>query len=193
MIPTLSSLSVRITRVGRLRHQAFPSGSKNSTSASKSSPDFRNPPANQYLLPLVSLFQLFVAFCKFTAYRPYTPSQHSERLPLLFSRGCWHRIARDFERRSSLILSSSCEVYSVKAFRSSTDYCWVRVLSPLPKIPHCSSHGKDKNLVSVSLWPIIFSRRLSIVGLAGPLHHQLPKLNTLSVHQMAIYLFTSPN
>lgn len=31
-----------------------------------------------------------------SAYAPFTPSHHEQRLPPLFYRGCWHRVAQDY-------------------------------------------------------------------------------------------------
>ena len=64
-------------------------------------------------------------------------SHHDKRLLPLFSRGCWHRVARSFHQAKSIISRLVSEVYIIVAFRSSTDSGSFSLFSSLTISPYC--------------------------------------------------------
>ena len=95
MLPTLSSLSVSKSPVGRLRHRC----SSEYLRISPLHSEFRQPllhsrktvsTAVHGLSPWISQLTCFPACA------PFTPSNSGQRLPPTYYRGCWHVVSRGF-------------------------------------------------------------------------------------------------
>ena len=122
-----------------------------------------------------------------TAYAPFTPSYSGQRSPPTSYRGCWHVVSRDFSLGTFLssipasLYSPNSEVYIPKDFflhAASLDQTFVHC----PKFPTAASR-RSRTRVSVPLWPIMLSHRLSVVGLVG-----LYPTNYLMEHRSLIWL-----
>ena len=93
MLPTLSSLSVRIVPERRLRHRP----SSRSLRISPLHREFRAPlPSSSLAVPsdLSGLSPKISRRAYQTAYAPCTPSKSEQRLPPSYYRGCWHEVSR---------------------------------------------------------------------------------------------------
>ena len=172
MLPWLSCLSVSICPGDRLRSWC-------------SSRYLRIPPLHlEFHLPLqysrktvleasyrLSLYIKLLTY--FPAYSPFTPSDSEQRLPPTYYRGCWHVVSRGFlewyrhvQRYYSLNFSShSTELYNPKTFiahaallRQTFVHC--------AKFPTAASR-RSLGRVSVPVWPITLSGRLTIKALVG--------------------------
>ena len=112
-----------------------------------------------------------------TAYELFTPNNSGQRSHPTYYRGCWHVVGRCFfstyrqpaENRPSSIAK---EVYNPKAviphaalLRQASAHC--------ARFPTAASR-RSLGRVSVPVWPITLSGRLSVVALVG--HHPTNKL-----------------
>ncbi len=110
------------------------------------------------------------------AYTPFTPNKSEQRLPLPCYRGCWHGISRGLfpgSRHlpgipSELYSSPGKELYNLTAF-------FVHAASLRQGFPHCgrflaAASRRSLGRVSVPVWPITLSGRLSIVALVRLYH-----------------------
>ena len=108
-----------------------------------------------------------------TTYLPFTPNDSEQRLHPLYYRGCWHRVSRGFLCRYNQVrnvlgplpFSLLTGVYNPKTFilhaallRQAFAHC--------AKFPTAASR-RSLDRVSVPVWPITLSGRLSIVALVG--------------------------
>ena len=107
-----------------------------------------------------------------TAYEPFTPNNSGQRSHPTYYRGCWHVVGRCFFCRYRLNSSLLKEVYNPKTFiphaaslRQASAHCAI-----FPTAASRRSLGR----VSVPVWPITLSGRLSVVALVG--HHPTNKL-----------------
>ncbi len=110
---------------------------------------------------------------------PFTPNESEQRLPHTYYRGCWHVFSRGFRMAPSpqglLDPTSSShltEFYNPKAFI--THAAWLR-----QGFPHCArfltaASRRSLDRVSVPVWPIALSGRLSVVVLVS--HYLTNKL-----------------
>ena len=110
---------------------------------------------------------------------PFTPNESEQRLPLTYYRGCWHVISRGCRMVPSsqglLDLNYSShlsEVYNPRAFI-------LHAASLRQGFPHCArfltaASRRSLARVSVPVWPIILSDRLSVKALVG--HYPTNKL-----------------
>ena len=100
-----------------------------------------------------------------------TPSDSGQRSPPTCYRGCWHVVSRAVVKIVSCIYSSYIqrsslitELYNSKAFFAHA--ASLRQGSPLRNIPTAASR-RSLGRVSVPVWPIALSDRLSIVALVS--------------------------
>src|SRR5947208_12704447 len=109
-----------------------------------------------------------------TAYELFTPNNSGQRLHPTYYRGCWHVVGRCFFCRYRHLTASSLlkEVYNPKAviphaalLRQASAHC--------ARFPTAASR-RSLGRVSVPVWPITLSGRLSVVALVG--HHPTNKL-----------------
>ena len=103
---------------------------------------------------------------------PFTPSDSEQRLHHTYYRGCWHVVSRCFGRVPSLSSSPSIAVYDPKAFIP-------HAASLRQGFPHCArfltaASRRSLDRISVPVWPITLSGRLSIVALVS--HYLTNKL-----------------
>ena len=95
MLPTLSSLSVSKSPVGRLRHRC----SSEYLRISPLHSEFRLPLLHSRNTVLDAAPQLSCGISHPTcapACAPFTPSNSGQRLPPTYYRGCWHVVSRGF-------------------------------------------------------------------------------------------------
>ena len=108
-----------------------------------------------------------------TAYTPFTPNKSEQRSPLTCYRGCWHVISRGLfpgSRHLTGIPSGRYSppgkgLYNLPAF-------FVHAASLRQGFPHCgrflaAASRRSLGRVSVPVWPITLSGRLSIAALVG--------------------------
>ncbi len=172
MLPWLSRLSVSIGPESRLRHRC-------SSRYLRMSPlhlEFRFP--LPYSRPTVSragrgLSPRFSPLTCWSAYTPFTPSKSEQRLFPPYYRGCWHGVSRNFlcgyrQDQGSYYLAGSSPLtgfYTPKCFiihaallRQTFVHCAI-----FPTAASRRSLGR----ISVPVWPITLSGRLSITALVG--------------------------
>ena len=110
------------------------------------------------------------------AYTPFTPNKSEQRLPLTCYRGCWHVISRGLFPGSRHLhgipsthySSPGKELYNLTAF-------FVHAASLRQAFAHCgrflaAASRRSLGRVSVPVWPITLSGRLSIVALVRLYH-----------------------
>jgi hypothetical protein len=112
-----------------------------------------------------------------TAYELFTPNNSGQRSHPTYYRGCWHVVGRCFfstyrQPTKSGPSSIAKEVYNPKAviphaalLRQASAHC--------ARFPTAASR-RSLGRVSVPVWPITLSGRLSVVALVG--HHPTNKL-----------------
>ena len=164
MLPTLSSLSVRIAPGDRLRHWC-------------SSRYLRIPPLHrEFRLPLTSsslevsldLSQLSQEISQKTfqaAYGPFTPSNSGQRSPPTYYRGCWHVVSRGLFPRYRPCSSLRKEVYNPRVFIPHAASLH-QAFAHCARFPAAASR-RSGGRVSVPLWLIVLSHQLSVLGLVG--------------------------
>ena len=172
MLPTLSRLSVRSGPAGRLRRRC----SSRSLRISPLHLEFHLPlPVSRHVVPKArpGLSPGISPPACVSAYTPFTPSKSEQRLHPLYYRGCWHRVSRGlfylycqtaglFTLQSS---SRSKEVYNPKTFI-------LHAVSLHQAFAHCgifqtAASRRSLGRISVPVWPITLSGRLTIVALVG--------------------------
>ena len=103
------------------------------------------------------------------AYAPFTPSESEQRLHPPYYRGCWHGVSRCFfcGYRQGLAAGSSPlkGLYTPKSFI-------IHAASLRQAFAHCAifptaASRRSLGRISVPVWPITLSGRLSIVALVG--------------------------
>jgi hypothetical protein len=99
------------------------------------------------------------------AYRPFTPSNSGQRLPPTYYRGCWHVVSRGLFLKYRPFSSFRKEVYDPRAF-------FPHAASLHQAFAHCArfpaaASRRSGGRVSVPLWPIELSLRLSVDGLVS--------------------------
>ena len=172
MLPTLSRLSVSNFPDSRLRHRC-------SSQYLRISPlhwPFRYPLQHSILAVSTALPWLSQGLSQSTyeaAYTRFTPNNSEQRLHPLYYRGCWHRVSRCFlcrYRQTHTVLSYEISsrptvLYDPKAFiphaaslRQAFAHC--------AKFPVAATR-RCRFRVSVTLWPIMLSHRLTVVVLVS--------------------------
>ena len=123
------------------------------------------------------------------AYAPFTPSNSGQRSPPTYYRGCWHVVSRGFLPwyRHFLLphrtgLQSEDLLPSRGVAGSGFPHC--------PIFPTAASR-RSLDRVSVPVWPDQPLSPATIVGLVGPLPHQLP--NGTRAHPSADFSLTYPD
>ncbi len=108
-----------------------------------------------------------------TAYTPFTPNKSEQRSPLTCYRGCWHVISRGLFPGSRHRLRIPSEPYSPpgKELYNLTAF-FVHAASLRQAFAHCgrflaAASRRSLGRLSVPVWPITLSGRLSIVALVG--------------------------
>ena len=99
------------------------------------------------------------------AYRPFTPNNSGQRLPPTYYRGCWHVVSRGLFLKYRPFSSFRKEVYDPRAF-------FPHAASLHQAFAHCArfpaaASRRSGGRVSVPLWPIELSLRLSVDGLVS--------------------------
>ncbi len=171
MLPTLSLLSVRCRPETRLRHWC----SSRYLRISPLHREFQFPllPSRSAVSGKASqLSREISSQTRAPAYELFTPSNSGQRsLPTSY-RGCWHVVSRSFLSGYRPFSSPLTEVYNPKAFIP-------HAASLRQAFAHCAifltaASRRSLGRVSVPVWPIILSDRLSVVALVG--HHPTNKL-----------------
>ncbi len=110
------------------------------------------------------------------AYTPFTPNKSEQRLPLPCYRGCWHGISRGLFPGSRHRFGIPSEPYSSpgKELYNLTTFI-VHAASLRQAFAHCgrflaAASRRSLGRVSVPVWPITLSGRLSIVALVRLYH-----------------------
>ncbi len=116
----------------------------------------------------------------FSACTPFTPSNSEQRLLPTYYRGCWHVVSRSFlewYRHILLVLTIKLFFPLNRGLQPEGIHPSRGVAAsdfrPLRKIPYCCSR-RSLGRISVPMWPITLSGRLSIVALVG--HYPTNKL-----------------
>jgi hypothetical protein len=172
LLPWLSHLSVSFGPESRFRHRC-------SSQYLRISPlhwEFRSP--LPYSSPAVSkamtwLSRAISPLTYKTTYMPFTPNKSGQRSPPLYYRGCWHRVSRGLfylygQTQGLFTLESSSrskEVYNPKTFV-------LHAVSLHQAFAHCgifqtAASRRSLGRISVPVWPITLSGRLTIVALVG--------------------------
>ena len=99
------------------------------------------------------------------AYELFTPSKSGQRLHPTYYRGCWHVVSRCFLSGYRPFSSPLTEVYDPKAFIP-------HAASLRQAFAHCAifltaASRRSLGRVSVPVWPIVLSNRLTVVALVG--------------------------
>ena len=164
MLPTLSSLSVSKSPVGRLRHWC----SSEYLRISPLHSEFRLPLLHSRTTVLDAAPQLSCGISHPTcspACAPFTPSNSGQRLPPTYYRGCWHVVSRGFLLGYRQNSSPRTEVYNPKTF-------FLHAALLHQGFPHCAisptaASRRSLGRVSVPMWPFNLSVRLLIVDLVS--------------------------
>ena len=172
MLPTLSRLSVSLWPEARLRHRC----SSRYLQISPLHLEFQLPlrdssPAVPGAVRTLSVRLSHQAYQ--TAYTPFTPNKSEQRSPLTCYRGCWHVISRGLFRGyrhqpripSQPYSSPRKELYNLSAFI-------IHAASLRQAFAHCgrflaAASRRSLDRLSVPVWPVTLSGRLSIVALVG--------------------------
>ncbi len=179
MLPRPSRLSVSIVPESRLRYWC-------------SSRYLRIPPLHlefhfplTYSRPIVSdaglgLSPRFSHPTYRSAYTPFTPSKSEQRLSPPYYRGCWHGVSRDFfcRYRQAKISYYSRGSSLLKGFYTPKSFI-IHAASLRQTFVHCAifltaASRRSLGRISVPVWPVTLSGRLSIVALVG--HYPTNKL-----------------
>ena len=159
MLPTLSSLSVSKSPVGRLRHRC----SSEYLRISPLHSEFRQPllhsrktvsTAVHGLSPWISQLTCFPACA------PFTPSNSGQRLPPTYYRGCWHVVSR------GLLLSyRHCSSLRTEVYNPKTVFLHAALLHQA--CAHCAifptaASRRSLGRISVPMWPVALSGRLPV-------------------------------
>ncbi len=179
MLPKPSRLSVSIRPESRLRYRC-------SSRYLRISPlhlEFRSPLL--YSRPTVSnagrrLSRQFSHPTRRSTYALFTPSKSEQRLSPPYYRGCWHGVSRDFlcgyrQAQGSYYL---CVSSPLTGFYTPRSFITHAVLLRQTFV-HCAifptaASRRSLGRISVPVWPITLSGRLSIVALVG--HYPTNKL-----------------
>ncbi len=167
-----SRLSVSISPESRLRYWC-------SSRYLRISPlhlEFRSPLL--YSRPAVSNagWQLSCQFSRPTcrpAYAPFTPSKSEQRLSPPYYRGCWHGVSRDFLCGYRQVRSSYSPYVSSPLTGFYAPRCFITHAALLRQtFVHCAifptaASRRSLGRISVPVWPITLSGRLSIAALVG--------------------------
>ncbi len=99
------------------------------------------------------------------AYELFTPSKSGQRLHPTYYRGCWHVVSRCFLSGYRPYSSPLTEVYNPKAVIP-------HAASLRQAFAHCAkfltaASRRSLGRVSVPVWPIVLSDRLTVVALVG--------------------------
>ena len=164
MLPTLSSLSVSKSPVGRLRHRC----SSEYLRISPLHSEFRLPLLHSRNTVLDAAPQLSCGISHPTcapACAPFTPSNSGQRLPPTYYRGCWHVVSRGLLLSYRHYSSLRTGVYNPK-----TVFLHAALLHQA--CAHCAifptaASRRSLGRVSVPMWPFNLSVRLLIVDLVG--------------------------
>ena len=162
MLPTLSSLSVSKSPVGRLRHWC----SSEYLRISPLHSEFRLPLLHSRTTVLDAAPQLSCGISHPTccpACAPFTPSNSGQRLPPTYYRGCWHVVSRGFLLGYRHFLLHQRQRFTIRKPSSLTRRCCIR-LSPIVQYPPLLP---PVGVWAVSMWPFNLSVRLPIVDLVG--------------------------
>ncbi len=172
MLPKPSRFSVSISPESRLRYRC-------SSRYLRISPlhlEFRFPLL--YSRPTVSSagWQLSHQFshptCR-SAYAPFTPSESEQRLSPPYYRGCWHGVSRDFLCGYRQVQGSDSPHVSSPLTGFYTPRSFITHAALLRQtFVHCAifptaASRRSLGRISVPVWPITLSGRLSIVALVG--------------------------
>ena len=172
MIPTLSHLSVNQWPGACLRHWC----SSRYLQISPLHLEFQLPlhdssPAVPNAVPWLSHSLSRQAYR--TAYVPFTPSKSEQRSPPTCYRGCWHVVSRGLFPGSRHRTAIPCHPYSSpgKELYNLTAFI-VHAASLRQTFVHCgrflaAASRRSLGRVSVPMWPVALSGRLSIVALVG--------------------------
>ena len=164
MLPTLSSLSVSKSPVGRLRHRC----SSEYLRISPLHSEFRLPLHLSRTTVLDAAPELSPGISRLTcrpAYAPFTPSKSGQRLPPTYYRGCWHVVSRGLLLSYRHFSSLRTGVYNPK-----TVFLHAALLHQA--CAHCAifptaASRRSLGRISVPMWPFNLSVRLPIVDLVG--------------------------
>ena len=108
-----------------------------------------------------------------SAYAPFTPSKSEQRLSPPYYRGCWHGVSRDFlcgyrQAKGSYSSSGSSPLTGFYAPKSViTHAALLRQTFVHCAIFPTAASRRSLGRISVPVWPIALSGRLSIVALVG--------------------------
>ena len=164
MLPTLSSLSVSKSPVGRLRHRC----SSEYLRISPLHSEFRQPLLHSRRTVSTAVHGLSPWISQLTcspACAPFTPSNSGQRLPPTYYRGCWHVVSRGLLLSYRHYSSLRTEVYNPK-----TVFLHAALLHQA--CAHCAifptaASRRSLGRVSVPMWPFNLSVRLPIVAMVG--------------------------
>ncbi len=172
MLPKPSRLSVSISPENRLRYRC-------SSRYLRISPlhlEFHSPLL--YSRPTVSnagcqlSWQVSHPTCR-SAYAPFKPSKSEQRLSPPYYRGCWHGVSRDFLCGYRQAQGSDSSHGSSPLTGFYTPKCFITHAALLRQtFVHCAifptaASRRSLGRISVPVWPITLSGRLSIVALVG--------------------------
>ena len=164
MLPTLSSLSVSKSPVGRLRHRC----SSEYLRISPLHSEFRQPLLHSRKTVSTAVHGLSPGISQLTCFpacAPFTPSNSGQRLPPTYYRGCWHVVSR------GLLLSyRHCSSLRTEVYNPKTVFLHAALLHQA--CAHCAifptaASRRSLGRVSVPMWPFNLSVRLLIVDLVG--------------------------
>ncbi len=167
-----SRLSVSIVPESRLRYRC----SYRYLRISPLHLEFRSP--LPYSRPTVSDagWQLSRQFSQPTwrsAYAPFTPSKSEQRLSPPYYRGCWHGVSRDFLCGYRQVQGSYSLYVSSPLTGFYTPRCFITHAALLRQtFVHCAifptaASRRSLGRISVPVWPITLSGRLSIAALVS--------------------------
>ncbi len=164
MLPTLSRLSVRFSPESRFRHWC----SSRYLRISPLHREFHSPlltSSSEVSLHPSQLSREISTETFRTAYTPFTPSKSGQRSPPTYYRGCWHVVSRGLFLGYRPFSSPRKGVYNPKAF-------FPHAASLRQAFAHCArfpaaASRRSGGRVSVPLWPVVLSHRLSVNGLVG--------------------------
>ena len=108
-----------------------------------------------------------------SAYAPFTPSKSEQRLFPPYYRGCWHGVSRNFFYRYRQMRASYVTHYSSlsKGFYTPKSFI-IHAALLRQAFAHCAifltaASRRSLGRISVPVWPVTLSGRLSIVALVG--------------------------
>ncbi len=107
------------------------------------------------------------------AYAPFTPSKSEQRLSPPYYRGCWHGVSRDFLCGYRQVQGSYSLYVSSPLTGFYTPRCFITHAALLRQtFVHCAifptaASRRSLGRISVPVWPITLSGRLSIAALVS--------------------------